>query len=281
MAVDRRTFVAGLGASIPGVARAQAGANVRHHGVLIRTTDLDAALAFYCDGMGLALGDFRPARGWARLSCNLPIYLEVSSSSRLHGAEIANAEITFQSNDLDASIPTLTAAGGRLTTAQPYEVAVGRSIRFADTAGIIHHMLQSSRPTPPFAEPRVYNCGFDVPAAAITPTRALLEQGLGFVAMTERYFPPSIPYLEADRSFAFMLHHHQPGEPDLAARPDPRADDLGVWQVFVAADLPAATRAATAAGAVPLDRRVPRFPMGRRMAFTTPGGGPFEIWSWT
>lgn len=279
--MDRRVVLAGLGAMAPGAAFAQTNATVRHHGVLIRTPDLDAALAFYGDGLGFSIADFQPREGWARLACNLPIYLETAPGGRLHQPDIANAEITFQSNNLEASIGVLRGAGARLTTEAPYEVAVGRSIRFADNAGVIHHMLQSNRPTPVFAEPRVYNCGLDVPAAAVAPTRALLEQALGFVAMTERYFPPSIPYLEADRSFAFMLHHHQPDEPDLRPREGARSDDLGAWQVFTTTDLRATASAARAAGAVALDRGPRRFPMGRRMAFITPGGGPFELWSWS
>jgi predicted enzyme related to lactoylglutathione lyase len=280
--IDRRLVLTGLGgAALPGAAQAQTGANVRHHGILIRAPNLDAALAFYCDGLGFLLGDFQPRTGWARLSSNLPLYLDVSASGCLHGPEIANAEITFQSADLEASIPFLRASGARITTETPYEVAVGRSIRFADTFGVIHHMLQASRVPPAFTEPRIYNCGLDLPVAAIAPTRALLEQGFGFIAATERYYPPSIPYLEADRSFGFMLHHHQPGEPDLAPRSDARRDDLGCWQIYIAADLRAAADAARAYGAIALDRAPRRFPMGRRMAFTTPGGGPFEIWSWT
>jgi predicted enzyme related to lactoylglutathione lyase len=78
-----------------------------------------------------------------------------------------------------------------------------------------------------------------------------------------------------------MVHHHQPGESDLIARAEARADDLGVWQVFTTNNLQASARAARAGGAVALDRGPRRFPMGRRMAFTTPGGGPFELWSWT
>lgn len=280
MKFHRRTILFGIAAGAADVANAQTEANVRHHGVLLRVPDLDAALAFYGDALGFAVADFQPRAGWARLVSNLPIYLQATPSGRLHGPEIANAEITFKANDLDASTPNILAGRGRLTTERPYVVAVGRAIRFADPAGIVHHMLQPTGPTPPFVEPSIYNCGFDVPEAAIAPTRVLLERGLGFVPLTERYFPPSIPYLEADHSFGFMLHHNQPGQPDLLPRPDPSADDLGAWQVFVASNLPVAVRAATDAGAIPLDRGPQRFPMGRRMAFTTPGGGPLEIWSW-
>ena len=106
---------------------------------------------------------------------------------------------------------------------EQYQVAIGRAQRFKDTTGIVHHMLQPNYALPPFAEPRIYNCGLDVPVDAIAPTRVLLEQKLGFAPMTERYFPPSIPYLEGDGSFGFMLHHNQPGEPDLRPRQNARA----------------------------------------------------------
>lgn len=298
--VDRRLVIAGIGALAPKVASAQAPAGnggptstdprfynltpppvaVRHHGVLIRTPSLDAALAFYGDGLGFAIADFQPRAEWARLASNLPIYIEASAAGRLPPHDVANSEITFKSNNLEATQSALRAAGAQNLSEAPYEVAVGRSIHFRDHAGIEHHLLQANREGPIFAEPRVYNTGFDVPVAAIEPTRALLERAFGFVPMTERYFPPSVPYLEADRSFAFMLHHHQPGSPDWKVRENPRSDDLGVWQVFVAADLRAAAAAAVSHGAIALDRRARRFPMGRRMAFVTPGGAPFEVWSW-
>ncbi|GAM96950.1 hypothetical protein U91I_00571 [alpha proteobacterium U9-1i] len=201
-------------------------------------------------------------------------------ATRLHPENVANSEITFQSNDLDASIGVLRSAGARLTTSEPYVTAVGRSIRFADHAGVVHHMMHSARAAPLFAEPRIYNCGFDVPVAAIAPTRLLLESALGFVAMTERYFPPSVPYLEADRSFAFMLHHNQDFEPDLRPRETPSRDDIGVSLVFTSTDLRATARAAIAGGATVLDRGARTIALGHRMSFATPGGAPFEVWSW-
>ncbi len=278
--VNRRAALGGLAGAMAGAAHAQEAVQVRHHGVIIRTPELDAALAFYADGLGFAIADFEPRRGWARFVGNMPIYLEAVGDRRLHPADVANAEITFQSNDLDASIGVLQGAGARLTTSEPYATAVGRSIRFADHAGVIHHMMHSARAAPLFAEPRIYNCGFDVPAEAIAPTRSLLEGALGFVAMTERYFPPSVPYLETDRSFAFMLHHNQDFEPDLRPREMPSRDDLGVSLIFTSTDLHTTARAAVAGGAAPLDRSARAFSLGRRMSFATPGGAPFEIWDW-
>lgn len=278
---DRRLVVGGALASLTlAPAVAQTVSDVNHHGVIIRTPDLDDALAFWGDGLGFLIADLRPRDGWARLASNLPIYLEATPQGRLADERIACVEITFQSNDLEASMRSLRGAGSEIISETPYEVAVGRSIRFKDPAGIVHHLLQSSRLGPQFAEPRVYNSGFEVPQAAIPSTRALLEQGLGFIAMTERYFPPSVPYLEQSRSFAFMLHHNQPFEQDLLPRTDPRRDDLGAAQVFVVQDLGVASRAVIEHGAVALDHRARRFSLGRRRAFSTPGGAPFELWSW-
>lgn len=278
--ISRRAALGAAGAAVVNTAYAQALPLVRHHGALIRTPDLDSALAFYCDGLGIAIAELDARRGWARLSCNLPIYLEAVGPRQLHPPHVASAEITFQSNDLEVSVRALQSAGAALTTSAPYVTAVGRSIRFADHAGVIHHMMHANRPAPPFAEPRVYNCGLDVPVAAIAPTRGLLEQGLGFVPMTERYFPPSIPYLEADGSFGFMLHHNQEFEPDLAPREGPRQDDLGVCLVFTGTDLVGASAAARTGGALSLDRAPRAFRLGRRQGFVTPGGAPFEIWQW-
>lgn len=274
--VNCRVALGGLASMIVGTAHANEGVQVRHHGVLIRTPELDAALAFYGDGLGLAIADFEPRRRWARIASNMPIYLEAVGNNRLHPENVANSEITFESNDLDASTGVLRSAGARLTTTGPYATAVGCAVRFADHAGVVHHMIHSARAAPVFAEPRIYNRGFDVPAAAIAPTRSLLEGAIGFAAMTERYFPPSVPYLETDRSFAFILHHKQDFEPDLLPREMPSRDNLGVPLVFTSMDLRAAARAAVAGGAKPLERSARTFSLGRRMRSATPGGAPFE-----
>ncbi len=278
--VSRRVALGGLAGMAAESSSANAAGRVRHHGVLIRTSDLDAALGFYGDGLGLGIADLDPRRGWARLVCNMPIYLEAVGDTRLHAENVASAEITFQSNDLDASVGRLRVAGARIATMEPYTTAVGRSVRFADHAGVVHHMMHSSRPAPVFAEPRIYNCGFDVPVAAVAPARSLLEGTLGFVPMTERYFPPSVPYLERDGSFAFMLHHHQNFEPDLRARESPERDDLGVALVFTSTDLRATARVAEAGGATLLERHARAFAHGWRMSLATPGGAPFEVWRW-
>jgi predicted enzyme related to lactoylglutathione lyase len=278
--IDRRLVVGAALAGVAVPAWAQDNSRVRHHGVLVRVPDLDAALGFYGDGMGFAIADFLPREGWARLASNVPIYLEQSNGA-LPGGRVSNAEITFKVNNIEESRSTFQRAGAREVSENIFEVAVGKSIVFSDNAGIIHHALESNRPGAPFAEPRVYNTGFDLPVASIAPTRTLLEQGLGFVPMTERYFPPSIPYLEADSSFAFMLHHHQPGSPDWAPRANPQRSDLGVWQVFTSSDISSSVNRARLLGAESLLPRPERFAMGRRVSMVTPGGGPFEIWSWS
>jgi predicted enzyme related to lactoylglutathione lyase len=278
MHFTRRTLLAASTLIATPKAFAEAGLVVRHHGALIKTASLDAAFAFYGDGMGFPIAGFAPHWRWAQLGANVPIYLE-ASSGRLTPQDGTCAELTFQSNDLDATIPVLRAAGARLLTETPYTTAVGRSIRFADTAGVVHHMMQANAAPPLFAEPRLYNCGFHMPHAAIAPTRLLLS-ALGFRASTERYYPPSIPYHEQDDTFAFMLHEHQPFEPDLAPNPSPRADDMGAWLVFTTNDLVRAGQRAHENGATLLTPGPVPFALGRRLALATPGGAPFELWMW-
>lgn len=280
--VNRRNLVGAAACVVAsgGVADAQSTYDVRHHGVAIRVPDLDAALAFFGDGMGFAIADIRGREGWARLASNVPIYIEAAPNGRATRPREAHVEITFQSNNLEVSMPVLRSAGARILTETPQDVAVGRSIRFVDPMGVLHHMLQASRAAPAFAEPRVYNTGFEVPQSAIAGARAVLERGLGFVPMTERYFPPSVPYLEQDHSFAFMLHHNQPFEPDHTERLDPKPDDIGPVQIFVTRDLNETANAARAHGATPLTSGSRRFPLGRRLTLVTPGGAPFELWQW-
>lgn len=273
--LDRRELLTVLGAA----ALADDRVAIRHHGALIRVPSLDSAFAFYGDGMGFPLAQFDPHWRWARLVANLPIYLE-QSEGRLPSQAGSAAEITFQVNDLATAIPNLQAAGAHVLTPEPYTTAVGRSIRFADSAGVVHHMMQAASAQPPFAEPRIYNCGFHVSHSAIGDARVLFS-ALGFLVMSERYYPPSLPYLERDHSFAFMLHEHQPFEADLEPRLDGRANDLGVWIVFTAPDLENASEVALHNGAIALTPQAEVFGWGRRRAFSGPAGAPFEIWSWT
>jgi hypothetical protein len=94
---------------------------------------------------------------------------------------------------------------------------VGLSIRFRDPFGNIHALLQPSA-SEPFAEPAIYNTGFKVSDASTAAFRRLLGEGLGFVARSERYYPPSIPWGHSDGAFAFMLHENEPTEPEIRAR---------------------------------------------------------------
>lgn len=258
-------------------AQAHAQGLVRHHGSLLKLGDLDLALSFFANGLGFGTAEYEPRRGWARLASNQAVYLE-QSNGRAQPETAACAKVTFQTAALDVMIVHLTRAGA-VTVSDIRNVAVGRSILFRDPTGIVHSILQPNYTLPPFAEPRVYNSGLHVPQAHLAATRTLLEQGMGFVPLTERYFPPSVPYLEGDRSFSFMLHHNQPEEADFAVREGARSDDLGTWEVFTTEDLIAAARACVANGATQLQRRPSAFPRGERLAFLTPGGAPFELWS--
>lgn len=276
--VSRRAALGGsIAAFALSEARAAESGGVRLHGVLQKVNDFEQAVAFFGDTMGFGLAEFEPRHGWARLSSNVPIYLE-ATRGRLHPREAASSKIAFQTSSLEAATAYLQRAQAEFFEA-PREVAVGHSVRFADPSGAVHSLLQPNYAGAPVGEPRIYNCGFHLPVAAIPPARTLIESGLGFAPLTERYYPPSVPYLEGDRTFGFMLHHHQPSEPDFVERADARAEDAGVWLVFSTSDLDRAARSAAAHGATSLGRTATRAG-ARRRAFLTPGGAPFEIWSW-
>lgn len=277
--LSRRAALGGSIAAVTfGSAAAQESSGLRLHGVVQKVNDFEQAVAFFGDSMGFGLAEFDPRRGWARLSSNVPLYLE-ATTGRTHPREAASSKISFQTSSLEASTEFLRRAQADFFEA-PREVAVGRSVRFVDPSGAVHSILQPNYVGAPVGEPRIYNCGFHLPVAAIPPARNLIESGLGFAPLTERYYPPSVPYLEADRTFGFMVHHHQPSETDFVERQDARADDAGAWLVFGAPDLDRASRSAVAHGAVALGRP-PSLAGARRRAFLTPGGAPFEIWSWS
>ncbi|NJM35754.1 MAG: hypothetical protein HC850_14840 [Rhodomicrobium sp.] len=269
MSLNRRALI--VAAAMSGVsvslARASTGARVVHHGVLIRVPDFDHALTIYSERMGLAAASFWPREGFARLICNLPIYVEAVNEPRLPLPDAAHVAITFMSNELAASRALHERAGATFESDEPNKVAVGKSYRFRDALGIKHHILQPARPTPIFAEPAVYNTGFQLPKAAMPAARRLLAEAMGFKVMTEQYYPPSVPFLEATGEFGFMAHEHHPWEADFAPRQSPSLSDIGVSMVFVTTDLPAASAAARTGGAVEITQKTNRNPW-RTAAFS-------------
>lgn len=278
MDLNRRSVVAGaVGACLAAQASAGQSAKLRQHGVLLKVPDLDAALGFYGDGLGFPVNTATLGRGFAQLIANTPIYVEEVKNAAAIEPGAAHVYVALQTNDFDAGRRMLRAAGAKNISENVQEVAVGKVIYFEDPFGVRYSFMLINGERPPFSEPRIYNTGFHLPKAAIRAARKLVEDGFGFAAMTERYYPPSIPYLEANKSFAFMLHEHRPFETDWNPR-RVTPDDIGYSEVFVTRDLTDAVAAAKAHGARVLDKRPHRFPMGERVLIEVPGGAPLEIW---
>jgi predicted enzyme related to lactoylglutathione lyase len=256
--------------------------SVRWHGVLIRTPDVARSVEFYDRVLA-----YDESATWAsgrlvRLTGDDPIYLEQTAHPVQAPAPLdeARAAIAFRVIDLDASIQSMRALGVELVNPEPFAVGVGAAIRFRDADGNVHSLLQTAQPPqPPFVEPAMYNSGFKLPDSDTAFVRELVAS-LGFEVMTERYYPPSLPLLHGDRSFAFMVHENEREEPEIRPRSSISTQQNGTVLVLVTDDI-AATRRRVArhvGGAVGAVDAISRFPLGRRFAFTTRSGVPTEVW---
>jgi len=240
----------------------------RYHGVLIRVPDLARARSFYVETLGFS--EERVSDNLIRLVDDSPIYLEQAIGPlRPPDVDEARSAIAFKVRDIQATARRLREAGVEFLSEEPFQVAVGLAMRIRDPFGNIHSLLQPTLGSvPAFTEPAVYNSGLKNADADTAPLRSLFA-GLGMVVLTERYFPPSLPIGHGDRSFAFMLHENEPGEPEIRARGEPGT--AAVSLVFSTEDLQAASRVVGNGEAVP-------FALGRRLRATIPSGLPIEIW---
>lgn len=93
--------------------------------------DIEAAKRFYADAFGWSFNDYGPAYAGIRAADGEG---EVGGLNSAGAAGPGLPLVIIYSDDLDATLAAVRAAGGRITT-EPFEFPGGRRFHFADPAG--------------------------------------------------------------------------------------------------------------------------------------------------
>ena len=253
------------------------GSGLRLLGCSIRVPDLEIAKAFYCGKLGfqsLALdSDF------IKLTGSLPVFLERVAPAPIPAADQARTLLMLQVHDFVAASAWFRENRIPLVTGTPNPLAVGIVDCFRDPFGNIHSFVQlDDPPDPNWKEPHIYNVGQRMPISAIPEARRIYGDVLGFRIHTDRYYPPALPMMHADGSFAFVIYDKPSFLDDFRSKAALYPAENGCLLVFETRDI-AQYRDYLAARAPRLRvTNIQDFSLGRRMAFIDNAGIASEIW---
>lgn len=106
----------------------------------IFVTDLEEALRFYGDGLGYELkARYGPCIAQLRTGATTLILQQIEGA----GQPSAPATVlSFQTEDIRASMRRIVEAGGELVHTEPQRCPVGVFVMFRDRAGVLHDLLQ-------------------------------------------------------------------------------------------------------------------------------------------
>lgn len=255
---------------------------LRVHEVKVKVTDMDEALAFYRDRLGLAvLSDTAYPESVLLDGDVLPLRLErTTHAAHVDYPHVAQTILVFEAADLVATMARLKAHHVTFLTDPPEPYGfnqetgkpLGLSTKMIDPFGNVHSFVeQQVRRDTTLTGIRIYNVGYYLPD--MQAARAIYNDKLGFVPMTENYLPAALPLLHADGSFAFMLHEHSDLKPASINYPD----DIQSLIVFSTSDLHAAAEALRRQGVTLLYDKPQSSPEGAYLAFRDRFGNVAEV----
>ena len=102
--------------------------------ILLHTTDIAKARAFYVDVLGMAVESETPA--FLQVTGSSEPGLSLALTAREPGVATAGRVLWWQVDDIEALRDRLAAAGVRIT-AEPQDEPFGRTLSFADPEGNI------------------------------------------------------------------------------------------------------------------------------------------------
>lgn len=252
--------------------------DLRLAGVKINVPDMDKALAFYRNVLRFeVLSDVRYPASVVLKSEVLPLTLErVTDPTRTSTPQQAGTTVAFQSYDLLATVERLKNEGITFVPDPPTPYGqnqdgapLGISTQFRDPFDNAYWVVeQQVRRGDAFTGIRVYNTGFRVPD--IEEARAFYCEKLGFIALTEAYYP-NIPLGHPDGSFAFMLHGRKPVEGTYVSPPGQ------LVLVFETDDLDTTMKTLMGKGIAFLHEAPQPRAEGRSVAFTDSFGSVVEL----
>lgn len=253
------------------------GGRLRLLGCSIRVHDLELAKSFYCGKLQfqfVALGD-----DLIKLTGNLPVFLECVPPGPLPAIDQARTLLMLQVHDLAAATAWFRKNHIPVLTGNANPLVVGVVDCFQDPFGNIHSFVQlDDPPERDWNEPHIYNVGQRVPISAIPEARRIYSDVLGFGVRTDRYYPPALPMMNPDGSFAFVIYDKPSFLDDFRSKAALYPAENGSLLVFETRDV-AAYRGYLISRAPRLRvTEIEDFPLGRRMAVIDNAGIASEIW---
>ncbi|HMB94302.1 MAG TPA: VOC family protein [Rhodothermales bacterium] len=255
---------------------------LRVHEVKVKVTDMAEALTFYRDLLGLPVLSEANYPASVLLDGEvLPLRLErTRHAAPVDYPQVSQTILVFETADLVATMARLKAHHVTFLTDPPEPYGfnqetgkpLGLTTKVRDPFGNVHSLVeQQVRRDTTLTGIRIYNIGYYLPD--MQAARAIYNDKLGFVPMTENYLPAALPLLHADGSFGFMLHEHRGLKPTSINYPD----DTQSMIVFATSDLHAAAEALRQQGVTLLHDEPQSSPEGKYLAFRDRFGNVAEI----
>ncbi|HEY2069676.1 MAG TPA: hypothetical protein VGG48_09005 [Rhizomicrobium sp.] len=199
------------------------------------------------------------------------LYLETVPPAPRPAADQARAFASFAVRD----IASVALDDIDPLTPEPILTREGLCQRFRDPLGNIHTLIE---PREEITAPRIRSFGIKIPISSVPAAKRLYAGTLGFVAQTERHYPPLLPMIHRDGAPAFTIEDKEIWEPDPRVRAPLYPAETGAVLIFRSWTLrghrEALTRRAPDLRLTPIGE----FPLGWRMGFIDSAGLASEIW---
>ena len=253
------------------------GSGLRLLGCSIRVPDLELARSFYCGKLrfqaAVLHGDF------IRLGSGLPVFLERVPPGPVPATDQARTLLMLQVRDFAAASIWFRDNQIPLVTGNANPLSIGVVDCFRDPFGNIHSFVQlDDPPSKNWNEPHIYNVGQRMPISAIPEARRIYSDVLGFSVRTDRYYPPALPMMNPDGTFAFVIYDKPSFLDDFRSKAALYPAETGCLLVFETRDLDGYLKYLLARAPRLRKTQIEEFPLGRRMALIDNAGIASEIW---
>lgn len=232
-------------------------------------TDLQPSAAFYVQHCGFQVTNDSSADGFIVLMNHaVPLVLTRAATPIDVADDQCHVRFNFKTDDLDRTVAAMKSAGVRFVGEG--KSAVGRYATFVDPSGNRHNMKQLFDQKDPLPTPEVYDVG--VAVSDMTKARAFYADTLGFEVMTEKYYPPVVPFQQRGAAFFILAD---------GASPKLSKCEYGktAWSgmAFESRDIAASMKTLRERGVRLLDEQPRRVGPVLCAAFVDPFGNPLEL----
>ncbi|NOT01020.1 MAG: VOC family protein [Phycisphaerales bacterium] len=262
-------FAAAIGAA---GGRVRAGDDTISVGVLrLAVTDLAESAEFYERHIGFVMKEDHRDAGWVLLENHgVPLVLTRSASPVEIASDACHVRFNFKTDDLERTSAMMRAGGVNIVGEG--KSGVGRYVTFVDPSGHRHNMKQLDYLKESLPTPQVYDVGIAV--TDMGAARKFYGEVLGFEVMTEKYYPPVIPFNQ--RGATFFILADESKQPAAYKYGESAFAGLG----FETASIAETMTRMRAAGVVFLDEQPKAVGPVRVAGFADPFGNVHELYQY-